>query len=47
MRNNKKLSFRGQRKKLRADARSFLRKVSYSARMSYKARYKKAGWHAF
>jgi len=43
MRNNKKLSVRGRSKKLRASARSFLRKFSYSARMSYKAHYKKVG----
>lgn len=42
MRNNKNLPVRGRSKKLRASARSFLRKFSYSARMSYKARYKKA-----
>jgi len=43
MRNNKKLSVRGRSKKPRASARTFLRKFSYSARMSYKAHYKKVG----
>jgi hypothetical protein len=47
MRNNKNLSGRRRRKKLRASARSFFHKLSYSARILYKAHYKKVRSHAF